>query len=90
MALRTAITDATTGELRRPPHGWGWWHVECMTTAARAHHPEVAHHGLLEVWSLPATSGGLTIEFPMGFKDPDDGEVFILNVGDRLDVWRDR
>jgi hypothetical protein len=88
MALCSAIYDADTIDPR--PMRWGWWHIEVMTDAARAHYPEVRDLPILEVWSYPALQSGLDIEFPMGFKDPADGEVLILNKGDRLEVWRDR
>jgi len=88
MALCTQVTDAGTDQPRRVR--WGWWHVECMTDAARAHIPGAADLPLLELWSHPSLGNGLIIEYPVGFKDPVDGEVFILNQGDRLDVWRDR
>ena len=88
MALCTQVIDAETDEPRTIQ--WGWWHVEVMTQAARAHIPGAADVPLLELWSHPALSRGLTIQFPMGFRDPADGEVFILNTGDRLNVWRDR
>jgi hypothetical protein len=88
MALCTQVIDAGS---TTPRHiRWGWWHVECMTEAARAHVPAAADLPLLDVWSLPETANGLRIEYPMGFKDPADGEVFILNQGDRLLMWRDR
>lgn len=85
--INTAIYDADTTTPRRVR--WGWWHIECMTEAARAHYPEVADLPLLQVWSYPALQNGLDIEFPMGFKDPADGEVLIFDKGDRLEVWRD-
>lgn len=88
MALCTAVTDAGADEPRKMR--WGWWHVECMTVAARAHVPETASLPLLDVWSHPDLRLGLTIRWPVGFKDPEDGEVFVLNRGDRLNVWRDR
>jgi hypothetical protein len=88
MALCTAVIDADTGKPRAIR--WGWWHVDCMTVAARAHIPEVRDLPLLDVWSHEELWNGLTIEYPVGFKDPVDGEVFILNEGDRLNVWRDR
>lgn len=90
MALCTAIYDADTTTPRKMPHGWGWWHLECMTEAAKAHYPEVADLSILDVWSYPALQSGLDIEFPLGFQDPTDGEILIFNSGDRLEVWRDR
>ena len=87
MPLATAIFDA--GTLNRRSLRWGWWHVECMTEAARAHYPEVKDLPLLLVWSYPALQSGLDIEYPMGFKDPYDGEVLTFNKGDRLEVWRE-
>ena len=90
MALCTAIFDADTTTPRKMPNGWGWWHVECMTEAAQAHEAATRSLPLLEVWSYPSLQSGLTITYAMGFKDPEDGEVFILNKGDRLEVWRDR
>jgi len=89
MPLCTAIYDADTIGPRKMPHGWGWWHLEMMTFAARVHEPATKDMGLLDVWSYPSLQAGLDIEFPMGFKDPADGEVFILNKGDRLEVWRE-
>lgn len=86
MPLLTQIIDAGTTTPRKIR--WGWWHVECMTDAARAHVPETKDLPILEVWSHRSLQAGLTIEFPMGFKDPFDGEVFILSEGDRLKVWR--
>jgi hypothetical protein len=87
MPLAAAIYDADT--MRARPLKWGWWHVLCMTEAARAHYPEVQDLPILSVWSYPALQAGLDIEYPMGFKDPDDGEVLILHKGDRLEVWRE-
>jgi hypothetical protein len=87
MPLCTAIYDADTTTQR--PIKWGWWHVVCMTEAARAHVPEVRDMAVLEVWSYPALQSGLDIEYPMAFKDPYDGEVLTLNKGDRLEVWRE-
>lgn len=86
--LMTRIIDADTGEDRSVR--WGWWHVLCMTDAARAHVPATQDMAILTVWSYGDLPHGLTIEYPMGFKDPSDGEVFVLNEGDRLEVWRDR
>lgn len=68
---------------------WGWWHLRMLTEAARAHEPAVKDDAILTVWSYPSLQSGLDIEFPMGFKDPEDGEVMILNKGDRIEVWRD-
>ena len=87
MPLRTAISDADTTEPRSVR--WGWWHIVCMTEAARAHEPAVKDMPILEVWSYPSLQNGLDIEFPMAFKDPSDGEVLTLNKGDRLEVWRE-
>lgn len=87
MPLASRITDASTGEARAMR--WGWWHIEMMTVAARAHFPETEDMALLTVWSQPETSNGFLIEFPMGFKDPTDGEVFILNASDHLHLWRE-
>lgn len=69
---------------------WGWWHVVCMTEAARAHFPVTQNMALLTVWSQPETCNGLTVEYPMAFRDESDGEVFTLSRGDKLLVWRDR
>ena len=88
MALCSQIVDAGTDTPRRVR--WGWWHIVVMTEAAQSHVPETEGLPLLEVWSHPALSGGLTITYPMGFKDPADGEVFSLTAGDRLSVGRDR
>jgi hypothetical protein len=85
--LAAAIYDVDVIEPRRLR--WGWWHIVCMTEAAQVHYPETEGMGILAVWSYPALQAGLDIEYPMGFKDPADGEVLILNVGDRLEVWRD-
>jgi len=68
---------------------WGWWHMLILTYAAQAHEPATQDMPLLEVWSYPSLQAGLDIEFPMGFQDPADGEVFILNKGDRIEVWRE-
>jgi hypothetical protein len=87
MPLNTAIYDADTNKTRALR--WGWWHIECMTFAAQVHEPATEGMLLLETWSYPSLQSGLDIEFPMGFKDPSDGEVLILNKGDRLEVWRD-
>lgn len=87
MPLNTAIYDADQ-KVERPLR-WGWWHLQCMTEVARAHEPATRDMPLLEVWSYPSLQSGLDVEFPMGFKDPADGEVLIFNKGDRLEVWRD-
>ena len=87
MPLCTAIYDADTTEARKVR--WGWWHIECMTAAAQAHEPATKDLPILETWSYPSLQSGLDIEFPMGFKDPSDGEVLIFNKGDRLEVWRE-
>jgi hypothetical protein len=71
------------------PLRWGFWHLVVLTEAARAHEPATADMAILDVWSYPSLQSGLDIEFPMGFRDPADGEVLILNKGDRIEVWRD-
>lgn len=86
MPLLAQIADADTNEPRTLR--WGWWHIVCMTEAARAHVPEVKEQAILEVWSHPSLRNGMTVEFPMAFRDPSDGEVLTLNRGDRLTVWR--
>lgn len=86
--LNAAIIDADTTTPRSIR--WGWWHIMCMTDAARAHEPATKDMPILDVWSYPSLQSGLDIEFPMGFKDPADGEVLILDKGDRLEIWRDR
>jgi hypothetical protein len=86
--INTAIYDADT-TTKRSLH-WGFWHLVCMTEAARAHEPAVKDDAILTVWSYPSLQNGLDIEYPMGFKDPSDGEVLIFNKGDRLEVWRER
>lgn len=87
MPLCSAIYDADSTTPRSIR--WGWWHIECMTAAARAHEPATQDMPLLEVWSYPSLQSGLDIEFPMGFRDPIDGEVLIFNKGDRLEIWRE-
>lgn len=86
--INTAIYDADTTTSRRLR--WGFWHLEVMTIAAQAHEPATQGMAILDTWSYPSLQSGLDIEFPMGFRDPTDGEVLILNAGDRLEVWRDR
>ncbi len=71
------------------PHGYGWWHVECFTAVARAHVPATADLPLLEVWSHPDLQAGLTVQWPVGFRDRTDGEVLTFEVGDRINVWRE-
>lgn len=88
MALCIAITR--DGQPRKMVYGYGWWHMERATDAAKAHVPAVKDEPMLTVWSHPDLSGGLTITYPMGFKDPTDGEEFILEAGDVVHVWRDR
>lgn len=87
MGLLAQIIDAETNEPRSLR--WGWWHIMCMTDAARAHVPEVKDDAILTVWSHKDLQNGMTVEFPMAFKDPSDGEVLTLNKGDRLKVWRE-
>lgn len=87
MPLCAAIFDADTTTPR--PLRWGWWHMVVLTEAAKAHEPATKDMPLLEVWSYPSLTNGLDIEWPMGFKDPADGEVLILNKGDRIEVWRE-
>lgn len=87
MPLCAAIYDADTITPRKVR--WGFWHLQCMTDAARAHFPEVATLPLLDLWSYPALQVGFDIEYPMAFRDPSDGEVLTFNAGDRLEVWRE-
>lgn len=87
MPIAAAIYDEGTTTPR--PLRWGWWHLDCMTEAARAHFPVTQNMSMLTVWSQPETANGFDIEYPMGFKDPTDGEVLTLNKGDRLEVWRE-
>lgn len=87
MPLCSAIYDADTTEERILR--WGWWHIQCMTLAAQAHEPATKDMPILEVWSYPSLQAGLDIEYPMCFRDPTDGEVLILNRGDRLEIWRE-
>lgn len=87
MPLCAQIIDADTVTPRSVR--WGWWHVMCMTEVARAHEPAVEDCDVLSVWSYPSLVGGLDVEFPVGFKDPTDGEVLVFNKGDRLEVWRE-
>jgi hypothetical protein len=77
------------GENHSLPHGWGWWHLECITTAARAQCALPSDMPLLEVWSQPETQNGVELALAIGFKDPSDGEVLILRPLDRLRVWRE-
>lgn len=87
MPLCTAIYDADTTTPRSVR--WGWWHVVCMTLVAQAHYPETEGMAVLDTWSYPALQNGMDVEFGMGFKDPDDGEVLVFNPGDRLEIWRE-
>jgi hypothetical protein len=84
MALCTAVYDADTTTPRKMR--WGWWHLECMTQVAK--YESGLDVPLLELWSL--NGGKHEVQYGVGFKDPVDGEVFILNPGDQLEVWRDR
>jgi hypothetical protein len=87
MPLCTAIYDADTTTRRKLPNGWGWWHVEVLTWLARVEQGWPKDVGLLQVWSL--NHGSLEVTAAVGFKDPADGEVLILNPGDRVEFWRE-
>lgn len=87
MPLCAQIVDADTITPRKI--AWGWWHIECLTQAAQAHEEGTQGMAILDTWSYPSLQAGLDIEFSMGFKDPFDGEVLILNKGDRIELWRD-
>jgi hypothetical protein len=44
---------------------------------------------ILTLWSRKDTQAGFTLLGTHTFTDPSDGEIFTLNPGDRLEVWRD-
>lgn len=85
MPLMTAIYDADTLTPRKVR--WGWWHLEVLTYLAKVEGGWPEDTPLLEVWTL--NSGRLEVTASVGFKDPADGEVFILNAGDLVEVWRE-
>jgi len=79
MALCTQILR--DGENLKLPHGWGWWHVECMLRVVR---DEVGAEAGLQQLDRHVVLKDHT------FTDPDDGEVLTLKPGDQLVAYRDR
>jgi hypothetical protein len=68
MPLCAAIYDADTIEAR--PVRWGFWHLQVLTLAARAHEPATEGMPLLEVWSYPSLSAGTRHRVPDGVQGP--------------------
>ena len=56
---------------------WGWWHLNCMVSAAKAE-----GHDLF-------AEGKVTLTETHSFTDPEDGEVLVLMPGDELGAWRE-
>jgi hypothetical protein len=86
MALCAQIIDAGTVTPR--PVRWGWWHLTVLTDLARKEAGMSEDTPLLEVWSI--NGGHHEVGCAIGYRDPADGEVFILNPGDVIEIWRDR
>ena len=76
------------GEARRIR--WGWWHVERATDVVRQEVPELADRPLLNLWSETEVPGTHTVVNRHTYHDVSDGEVFTLEPGDVIHVWRDR
>lgn len=85
MPLFAQVMDADTVTPRKIR--WGWWHMLVLTDVARREGGWPEDMPMLEVWSL--NGGHHEVEGSVGYKDPDDGEVFILNRGDMIEVWRE-
>lgn len=64
------------GEPLRMPHGWGWWHVMCITKVNTEEGGNIR------------STGEHVVQGEWTFTDDTDGEVLHLLPGDVLEMWR--
>lgn len=85
MPVYTTLTR--NGKPVTMPHGWGWWHIECLYQAMKDEVGEEALDYPRTYMGFPNTEP-FTFTQEHTFTDESDGEVLTILPGDVYDAHR--